>query len=135
MINRNWCQEILKDYDVVLNIGFDWCIGRKHYLFISSEKEAINLVNEMMQGTMNINELDDMAISAIEEFGNMISGAIATHLEQYGYSIKVTPPSVMRGKIVKVNVRGTILLFPFMFQEIMKWIFTLFTKKRDKYLF
>ncbi len=81
-------------------------------IYSFSEKEAISLVNEMMQGIMNINELDDMAISAIGEFGNMIAGAIATHLEQYGYLITVTPPSVMRGKIVKVNVRGTILLFP-----------------------
>jgi len=104
-------QEIQKDYDVVTNIGFTGVLeGNIIYSF--SEKEAISLVNEMMQGIMNINELDDMAISAIGEFGNMIAGAIATHLEQYGYLITVTPPSVMRGKIVKVNVRGTILLFP-----------------------
>lgn len=103
--------EIQKNYDIVANIGFTGVLeGNIIYSF--TEKEAINLVNEMMQGIMSINEVDDMAISAIGEFGNMIAGTIATHLEQYRYLIRVAPPSVIRGKIVKVNVRGTIILFP-----------------------
>ncbi|WP_233186590.1 chemotaxis protein CheX [Petrotoga sp. 9PWA.NaAc.5.4] len=109
-------KEIEKEYDVVTNIGFTGVLeGNIVYSF--SQEVALALVSDMMQGMMEVKELDDMAISAIGELGNMVSGSIATYLEQLGYLISVTPPSILRGKIVKVSVRGTILLFPIYVSE------------------
>jgi chemotaxis protein CheX len=39
----------------------------------------------------------------------MISGNIATNMEQIGKPIDITPPSVILGKEIRVNVDGVIL--------------------------
>jgi chemotaxis protein CheX len=65
----------------------------------------------MMEGMMQLDEFDEMATSAIGELGNMISGTIATSLEKIGYTINITPPSVVEGKALKVSVDGSILKF------------------------
>jgi len=104
-------KEIEKHYDVVTNIGFTGEI-EGNILYSFTENVAKGIVNNMMEGMMKIDEIDDMAISAIGELGNMVSGSIATNLEKYGYNINVSPPSVFTGKIVKVNSKGAILEFP-----------------------
>ncbi|WP_245855436.1 chemotaxis protein CheX [Petrotoga mexicana] len=104
-------KEIEKHYDVVTNIGFTGEL-EGNILYSFTENVAKDIVNNMMDGMMKIEEINDMAISAIGELGNMVSGSIATNLEKYGYNIVVTPPSVFTGKIVKVNSKGVILGFP-----------------------
>ncbi|ABX32521.1 CheC domain protein [Petrotoga mobilis SJ95] len=104
-------KEIEKHYDVVTNIGFTGEL-EGNILYSFTENVAKDIVNNMMDGIMKIDEIDDMAISAIGELGNMVSGSIGTNLEKYGYNIIVTPPSVFTGKIVKVNSKGVIIEFP-----------------------
>jgi len=103
--------EIEKHYDVVTNIGFTGEL-EGNILYSFTENVAKDIVNNMMDGIMKIDEINDMAISAIGELGNMVSGSIGTNLEKYGYNINVTPPSVFTGKIVKVNSKGAIIEFP-----------------------
>jgi len=104
-------KEIEKHYDVVTNIGFTGEL-EGNILYSFTENVAKDIVNNMMDGMMKIEEINDMAISAIGELGNMVSGSIATNLEKYDYNIIVTPPSVFTGKIVKVNSKGVIIEFP-----------------------
>ena len=60
------------------------------------EKKACEIASRMMMG-MPVPELDDMAISAISELGNMIMGNAATILSTKGIGIDITPPTLCRG--------------------------------------
>ncbi|OIJ21422.1 chemotaxis protein CheX [Anaerobacillus alkalidiazotrophicus] len=57
---------------------------------------AKNIVGVMMGG-MTIDELDDMAWSAIQEFGNWVAGTTATELSKEDVIIDVTPPIINEG--------------------------------------
>ena len=58
--------------------------------------KACQVASGMMMG-MPVPELDDMAMSAISELGNMIMGNAATIFSTKGYVIDITPPSVCHG--------------------------------------
>lgn len=60
------------------------------------EKKACEIASRMMMG-MPVPELDDMAISAISELGNMIMGNAATVFSVRNIGIDITPPTVGRG--------------------------------------
>lgn len=60
--------------------------------------EACQIASKMMMG-MPVNDLDDMATSAISELGNMIMGNAATILSTKGVGIDITPPTLCRGAI------------------------------------
>ena len=60
------------------------------------EKKACEIASRMMMG-MPVSELDDMAISAISELGNMIMGNAATVFSVRNIGIDITPPTVGRG--------------------------------------
>lgn len=57
-------------------------------------------------------EMDDMAMSAISELGNMITGYATTMLSQNGYTVDITPPSVIRGTNVEVSTKTPALVVP-----------------------
>ncbi|MGN0317157.1 MAG: chemotaxis protein CheX [Lachnospira sp.] len=59
-------------------------------------EEACQIASKMMMG-MPVNELDEMATSAISELGNMIMGNAATILSTKGIGIDITPPTLCRG--------------------------------------
>ncbi|MDN5342135.1 chemotaxis protein CheX [Oceanotoga sp. DSM 15011] len=101
---------IEKTYEIVTTIGFNGVLEGNVIYTLTSET-SLEIVNSMMGGMMKLTEVDDMAISAIGELGNMISGAIAVSLEKVGYSIDITPPSVVEGKEMRVSVEGNILKF------------------------
>lgn len=56
------------------------------------------------------NSLDEMALSAISELGNMITGNAATLMSENGYDVKITPPSIVRGKDVEVSTNPPALV-------------------------
>lgn len=57
-------------------------------------------------------ELDAMALSAISELGNMITGNATTMLSKNGFNVDITPPSVVRGTNVEVSTRTPALVVP-----------------------
>ena len=59
-------------------------------------QSALDAASKMMMG-MPVPELDDMAISAISELGNMIMGNAATVFSVRNIGIDITPPTVGRG--------------------------------------
>jgi chemotaxis protein CheX len=52
-----------------------------------------------------VTDLDDMALSAISELGNMITGNAITSLSRNGYEVDITPPSVIKGTHVEMSTR------------------------------
>ncbi len=46
---------------------------------------------------------DQLAASAIAELGNMISGNAASVLATQGFSVDITPPTIIRGSNVKIT--------------------------------
>ncbi|MDK2946158.1 chemotaxis protein CheX [Geotoga petraea] len=116
--------KIDKSYEVVTTIGFNGVL-EGNLIYTLNEESGKNIVNNMMEGMMQVDSMDDMALSAIGELGNMISGAVAISMEKIGYSINITPPSVVEGKEMKVSVDGNILKFKGLIDD---------TKEIDLYL-
>jgi len=104
-------KEIGESFDIITSIGFNGVL-EGNLIYTVPVHGAVEIVNNMMNGMMEITQLDDMALSAIGELANMISGAIAISLERTGFPINITPPSVVNGTSIKVNVSGQVLKFP-----------------------
>lgn len=103
-------KELAKGFDLVTVVGYNGNMeGNLVYGFTT---ELGLLIVSKMMGGMPYEELDDLAMSAIGELGNMVSGNIAMHLEQIGKPIDITPPSVICGKEIQINVDGLILKIP-----------------------
>lgn len=63
-----------------------------------SEENAKKTASAMMMG-MPIEELDDMALSALAELGNMIMGGASIHLSEAGINTDITPPTMLTGDV------------------------------------
>lgn len=68
-------------------------------IFEIKEKNAKLLASKMMMG-YEVAELDNMALSAISELGNMIMGNSATVFSQQNTIIDITPPMMARGNMI-----------------------------------
>lgn len=96
-------KEIKPKYDMVTVIGFSGGVdGNLIYSF--SPTTALKIVSKMMG--LQYDALDDLAMSAVGELGNMIAGALAMNLEKVGCRIVISPPTVVTGKNLKLTVEG-----------------------------
>lgn len=96
-------------YPIVTVIGFNGDIdGNLIYSF--NEETAKNVVSKMMG--MPYDTLDELALSALGELGNMASGSIAMNLEKNNYKVDITPPTVITGKEIQITAEGVILKLP-----------------------
>jgi len=103
-------KEIVPKYDVVTVLGFTEDMeGNVIYSF--TKETALKIVSTMMGG-IPYNQLDELALSALGELGNMATGALAINLEKVGVKVDITPPTVITGKEIKVAVDGIILNLP-----------------------
>jgi chemotaxis protein CheC len=78
-------------------------------MFLLDKKFAHMVVNILMGGSYDsFDEMDEMALSAIMEVGNILSGAYANSIaELTGLCINLTPPSVntdMAGALLSVPI-------------------------------
>ncbi|KGA95971.1 inhibitor of MCP methylation protein [Alkalihalobacillus alcalophilus ATCC 27647 = CGMCC 1.3604] len=62
-----------------------------------SSQTAQKIIGVMMGG-MQIDQIDEMGWSAVQEFGNWVAGTTATELSKEGCVIDVTPPIVNEGE-------------------------------------
>ncbi|MGN0505470.1 MAG: chemotaxis protein CheX [Lachnospiraceae bacterium] len=65
-------------------------------LIVMDNDVAKDIASRMMMG-MPVNEIDDMARSALSELGNMVMGNAATILSNNNTMIDITPPTLMTG--------------------------------------
>jgi chemotaxis protein CheX len=79
-------------------------------------KTACDIASKMMMG-MPVDELNDMARSAISELGNMILGNAATVFAGKGIVIDITPPSLCFGNMsISTNYAKNICV-PLLYDE------------------
>jgi chemotaxis protein CheX len=62
---------------------------------------ADKIASQMLGQT--IRTFDQLAASAIAELGNMITGNATSLLAEAGYQCDITPPSLMRGRNIKIT--------------------------------
>jgi chemotaxis protein CheX len=66
------------------------------------ESTARSVVSRMMMGA-EVNEFDEMARSALGELGNIITGKASVNLEQAGYPIEISPPTLVMAQNVRIS--------------------------------
>jgi chemotaxis protein CheX len=75
-------------------------------VIITLGNDTAKFVASTMMGGMPVEEMDEIANSAISELGNMIMGNTATILATKGIGIEITPPSLLSGEKIKISSAG-----------------------------
>lgn len=94
--------------NVVIVIGVVGEIKGQIYFEMSYET-GIGIASIMMGG-MQLDELTEIAKSAISEMGNMIMGNASTMLSQNSVAIDITPPTLLTGDIEMSNKIPTVVV-------------------------
>lgn len=68
-----------------------------------TKETACGVASKMMMG-MPVEELNDMAKSAVSELANMILGNTATIFSKKGINLDITPPSLAIGNSISISV-------------------------------
>ncbi|MGY4689438.1 chemotaxis protein CheX [Salibacterium sp. K-3] len=100
-------QFISSDISVVMGVN-----GTLEGQIICTMKEqtALHIVGSMMGG-MEVQALDEMSWSAIQEFGNWVAGRAASELAKAEASIDISPPVINEGQS-KFRMEKTFLTIP-----------------------
>lgn len=100
----------LKGADVNTIIGVTGQLeGQVIYTF--EERVALRIASALMGET--VEELDELAKSAVAELGNIITGNAAIGLSENGYNCILTPPTLLTGKELIVTTFTPVLNIPF----------------------
>ena len=83
--------------------------GQVIYTF--EERVALRIASALMGET--VEELDELAKSAVAELGNIITGNAAIGLSENGYNCILTPPTLLTGKELIVTTFTPVLNIPF----------------------
>jgi chemotaxis protein CheX len=87
--------------NVVIIVGITGKI-KGQAVFSLSNDVARAIASGMMMG-MPVNELDEMAKSALSELGNIIMGNTATVFYGKGLNIDITPPTILTGDNIQFS--------------------------------
>jgi len=110
-------EEIKLENDIGIVIGLTGEV-RGQVVIRMKMDNALNIVSKMMGG-VEVTALDSMGKSAISELGNMILGTSANNLYSIGYTIDITPPSILSGDgIIYSTVDQSIIEIPFEAEDI-----------------
>ncbi len=90
--------------EIVIILGITGDI-KGQAVFSLTEEIAKKIASAMMMG-MPVEEIDEMAKSALSELGNMIMGNSATLLFNAGMKIDITPPSLVKGTSIEITSAG-----------------------------
>jgi chemotaxis protein CheX len=105
---------IFLDNTILIIIGFTGKM--KGQVMISFEHEiALDIASKMIM--MPISEMDDFAMSAISELGNMILGNAATIFSTQGIDIDITPPTIGNGTMSFSHTYTKNICVPFVYEE------------------
>lgn len=64
--------------------------------FSMTKSTALSIVSAMMGG-MEVEDLDDLSLSALSELTNMIAAAATIRLDSNGITVDITPPTLVMG--------------------------------------
>ncbi len=94
----------------ILQVGVTGVL-KGQVLLCMTEDNAKDLASKMMMG-MPVNELDEMASSALGELSNMIMGNTATLFASQGIAMDITPPISLCGQNLKLQIDIPALKIP-----------------------
>ena len=87
---------------VVLMLGIVGDI-KGNVVYYMSLESAKKIASTMMMG-MPVNELDDMAKSAISELSNMLTANASINFSTIGINVNISTPTMMYGEDFEVNL-------------------------------
>ncbi len=102
-------KDIVPKYNIITILGFNGDI-QGNFVYSFNEQTALKIVSRMMG--MEYSVIDELSLSAIGELGNMSAGGIAMSLEKLGYTIDITPPTVVTGKDLRITAEGVVIRLP-----------------------
>ena len=98
------------DYNFLLQVGVTGDL-KGQILLVMDTENAKMIASRMMFG-MPVNELDEMASSALSELSNMIMGNTATLFSAQNIHIDITPPLAMEGSQLHITADAQALKVP-----------------------
>ena len=75
-------------------------------LYGFTEESALNVVSQMI-GEEQVDLRNDLALSALGEIANMITGNAATHLAQAGFPCQISPPVIVEPRGSRFTIMGS----------------------------
>ena len=91
---------VTKDVNVVIDLNMDL---QGNVAYAMDEATAKQLASRMMMG-MPVDELNELAQSAVAELANMVAARAVTMLEGIGKRVNISPPILVMGKNVTVRM-------------------------------
>lgn len=85
----------IKSLGVMMNLGIVGDI-KGNIIYSLDNGSAKQIASTMMMG-MPVNELDDMAQSALSELSNMLTANASTNLSEEGININISTPTLIYG--------------------------------------
>lgn len=98
------------DNTFILQVGVTGAL-KGQVLLVMSDDAAKKIASKMMMG-MPVEELDEMACSALGELSNMIMGNAATVFSTQGIPMDITPPISLRGSRLRLQIDIQALKIP-----------------------
>jgi CheY-specific phosphatase CheX len=93
--------------DTVVNIGI---IGDWHgFLFLQAERPPLTRLMKLMLDHLGYSDGDDdphLYLEAYQELANQTSGRLMMHFAKAGISGDITPPTVLNGSNISMNLSG-----------------------------
>ncbi len=97
-------------HNIIILIGMTGKV--RGQAMLSMQGETAKAIASHMMGGMPVEEMNDIAKSAIGELGNMIMGNTCSTFYDKGISVEITPPTILTGEKVQVSNRYKTLCIP-----------------------
>lgn len=94
----------------ILQVGVTGVL-KGQVLLVMNDENAKQMASRMMMG-MTVNELDEMACSALGELSNMIMGNAATLFSAQEIFMDITPPITLHGTNLRLQIDVQALKIP-----------------------
>lgn len=100
--------------DSIVGDGLTVTVGligdiKGNVIYMINEVDGKKIASKMMMG-MPVDELDEMAQSAISELTNMITANASTNYAEDGISVDISTPVLMTGESINVKVNSKQIL-------------------------
>jgi chemotaxis protein CheX len=107
---------IYKGNNLLVIIGLVGNITGTVVIYLNKEV-AVKVASMMMMG-VPVNELDEMAKSAISELCNMILGNTMTILSKKNIEVDITPPTMLAGDNIEITMHKSVIVnIPLIFES------------------
>lgn len=100
--NLKVSEKMTASLDVIAVVGLSEKL-RGNVAYAMSQETARKFASVMMMG-MPVEQLDEMAQSAISEASNMLTANAAITLESQGLRVNISPPTLVIGQGVRVRI-------------------------------